>query len=928
MNTRAFARGDFARGNWMVSARRGYLDLVLDLMGEDEAPKPTYYDALAKVGYRLDERHTLFAHFLGAQDQMDFVEDDRDISNTKYQNTYTWLTLSSTFGPHLLAQTLLARGQGDHQREGLAFEGGNDRVDFRVSDERDAGFWGFKQDWRWEAGEDLFLKWGTDLRRVSAQYDYLSQKEQDQVLGDSLRHWTDTTQVRLEPAGNRGAGYLAARISLAAPLKAEAGLRYDRASYAGAGRFSPRLNLLYTLGKQTSLRAGWGRFCQSQGLSGLRVEEGERAFFPSEESTHWVVGLEHHFAGGPQLRAEAYYEKAAHLPPVYRNWHDAIEIFPELQDDRVALDLSGATAKGLEVYLKQEVGREFTWWASYGLAWSREQIETGQLALDQELPGRYDQRRTFYLDANYRPRPKWHLNLAWQYRSGWPYTERFLRVGTLPDGQRYVYEETGAPYGRNYPAFHRLDLRLSRFFDTPRGRISAFLEAINLYNHGNVRAYEYGLLRLPNGDLRQTKSPEYWFRLLPSMVLAGCIDEGSPLGSALPENLKPLTGTEPRYLAFQIFEGGPDPTIPFDQVMVYTPKAKIAAIAHDLVTTIGVTGGARAKLAFVLGPISFDHTDAEAQQIIDDGFAIALAENIAVGFHLDDAMFWSNRTDLIGDPANVEWTDFSGKLSTGLLLDWAQPPARMCFNAPKIQAEVTRRAREVIGAEIVSQLAILKAQGKEHLFAGVIAGWESHMGQDVVTMERVGFHALANRGFGPGHPPSNVSAEVASIVAEFVGLWTSGLAQAGIDPTRIYTHVAFLTKAQFATLTVPPNATYEILVDMMRSSQRPSVAFAANARPGFSTYPVAGLFDQILEERSLHGVPEWASSEGTNLLPPAGDSGMTMETYLARSFNHGATLVNVYSWGIGGPSFKETNPFRITTEGPEALATYRKFLSQ
>ncbi len=53
-----------------------------------------------------------------------------------------------------------------------------------------------------------------------------------------------------------------------------------------------------------------------------------------------------------------------------------------------------------------------------------------------------------------------------------------------------------------------------------------------------------------------------------------------------------------------------------------------------------------------------------------------------------------------------------------------------------------------------------------------------------------------------------------------------------------------------------------------------------------------------------------------------------MESYLARCFNHGATLVVVYSWGIGGPEVRNTNPFRIATEGPDALATYRKFLSQ
>jgi outer membrane receptor protein involved in Fe transport len=525
MNTRAFARGDFARGNWMASVRRGYLDLVLKLMGEKDAPRPTYYDALAKVEYRLSGRHTLFAHFLGARDRMDFVEDDRDISNTKYQNTYAWLTLNSTFGPHLLAQTLLAHGQGDHQREGLAFEGGNDQVDFRVSDQRDSGWWGFKQDWSWEAADRLFLKWGADLRRLSADYNYLSQKERDQVVADSIRHWTDTTQVLLSPSGNRTAGYLAVRVSLAAPLKAEAGLRDDRASQAGEGQFSPRLNLVWTLGKETALRLGWGRFGQSQGIGEVRVEEGERDFLPAERSAHWVAGLERRFAGGPHLRVEGYYKKAAYLRPVYRNCHDAIEIFPELQDDRVALDLSGASAKGVEVYLKQEVGRRFTWWASYGLAWSREEVERvrwaeGQLPLDQELPGRYDQRHTLYLDANFRPTPQWHLNLAWQYRSGWPYTERALRAGTLPDGRNYVYEEAGVPYGRNYPAFHRLDLRLSRHFALSRGQVSAFVEVINLYDHGNVRAYIYELRRLPDGGFRSYSVPEYWFRLLPSVGLS------------------------------------------------------------------------------------------------------------------------------------------------------------------------------------------------------------------------------------------------------------------------------------------------------------------------------------------------------------------------------------------------------------------------
>jgi hypothetical protein len=49
-------------------------------------------------------------------------------------------------------------------------------------------------------------------------------------------------------------------------------------------------------------------------------------------------------------------------------------------------------------------------------------------------------------------------------------------------------------------------------------------EVINLYDHGNVRAYEYDLLRLPEGGFQAYPIPEYWFRLLPSVGLSWAWD--------------------------------------------------------------------------------------------------------------------------------------------------------------------------------------------------------------------------------------------------------------------------------------------------------------------------------------------------------------------------------------------------------------------
>jgi hypothetical protein len=42
-------------------------------------------------------------------------------------------------------------------------------------------------------------------------------------------------------------------------------------------------------------------------------------------------------------------------------------------------------------------------------------------------------------------------------------------------------------------------------------------------------------------------------------------------------------------------------------------------------------------------------------------------------------------------------------------------------------------------------------------------------------------------------------------------------------------------------------------------------------------------------------------------------------------FNHGAVMVTIFSWGIGGEAMRN-DFFRRATENPEALAAYAKFL--
>ena len=198
------------------------------------------------------------------------------------------------------------------------------------------------------------------------------------------------------------------------------------------------------------------------------------------------------------------------------------------------------------------------------------------------------------------------------------------------------------------------------------------------------------------------------------------------------------------------------------------------------------------------------------------------------------------------------------------------------------------------------------------------------IGQDFKTGKYLGYRALLNRGFSREHPPQDLDLEREKVVQEFIELWTTGLAEAGVSPQKIYSHTAFLSPPRFQG---SRRRNKETTYSQHNHFAPPSVAFGKHHRPGFSTYPQPGLFDDIYEELAKHKQVGWASCEGTNLQLGSGpgQSGMTMETYLAKMFNHGGTLVNIFSWGIGGEANKNMG-FRVVTEGEEALRAYRKFL--
>ncbi len=386
---------------------------------------------------------------------------------------------------------------------------------------------------------------------------------------------------------------------------------------------------------------------------------------------------------------------------------------------------------------------------------------------------------------------------------------------------------------------------------------------------------------------------------------------------------KVADSAETKYLTFQLMTV-PGVTIPmaFAANPPSAPtKAQMEGFVRELVKAIGTTGDARHKLGFAPTHLRFDESDEETRRLIHDSFAVARENDVAVVFHLDDSMYWGERKDLSSNPDNIETADWKQIPSTGRRVDWGPKPSKftpqMCFNSPAIQAAVKKRA-SLIGAEVKKELDALKTSGKDHLFAGVIAGSETQMGRDFDTNRPLGYRALKNRGFSEKNPPKDLDAERVSVVKEFMELWANSLHAAGTPREKIFCHIAFtdqgLRKAD-AKESYAEKVAFAL----------PEVAFSSAYRPGFSTYPEGRTFKEIYAVVEKHGSPGWISAEGTNVSPTTMPGEPTMETYLGRVFSHGGVLVNVFSWGIGGEA-QRNNFFRKATENGEALAAYAKFL--
>src|SRR5262249_3714502 len=129
-----------------------------------------------------------------------------------------------------------------------------------------------------------------------------------------------------------------------------------------------------------------------------------------------------------------YRKTITNVRPRYENVFDRDQFFPEVTYDRVRVAAERGRANGVELLLKDESSRPFSWWLS--VARSRAVDRFG----NQEVPRSWDQPHAAAFNTNYRLGTDWNFNLGGLFHTGWPTT----RVAAFYDASRTPFPLSSA----------------------------------------------------------------------------------------------------------------------------------------------------------------------------------------------------------------------------------------------------------------------------------------------------------------------------------------------------------------------------------------------------------------------------------------------------------------------------------------------------
>jgi hypothetical protein len=481
--------GTGRRGSWLVSARRSYLDALIDRI-TDDGLRFAFSDVLGKTVYDLSGTQRVELSVIGGRSRLERAREELDDLDF-YVGTNSSAAAIATWRMTLRRGVISARsivGANEFHNDtlgGVPLDRGNDRQ------------LGVRTDFVLAVREGLQLDGGVQIDRDAR----------------SRRHDRETASVirpvnHFEADAYRGGAYLHLRWNPVRTISVMPGARVDRWSLTRETTASPWL------------LAEW------QGPRGLvlRGSAGVHQQFPQFEHVVGALGV----PGMPPERAAAFDLGAEQT--IGGKWRAAIGAYDREERDFIRrpggetriingrLVRGSATApyasrlrghaRGVEVLVQRRDANGLSGWLAYSFGSYRQTDTVTQETFWADL----DQRHALNAYASYRLSPKWNVGGK-------------LRLGSNHPVPGYYREQEGVYFigdvrnDRRLPVYARLDIRAGRTFTWSRSRLTLFAEVINVLDRDNVRSNP------PSVDSRTWQVRRLFETMIPIVPSAGLLVE-------------------------------------------------------------------------------------------------------------------------------------------------------------------------------------------------------------------------------------------------------------------------------------------------------------------------------------------------------------------------------------------------------------------
>ncbi len=480
-----------ARGSWLVAARKSYLDLVLKRLYEDQTVNFGFADVQGKLAWDVSSQHRLEWSTTVGRSRLDLVPDEvanpndlRDAMNESAVSVLVWRYLPSPAFALTQRVAVAANTFRNTARDGPVLDDGATRDLV------------YRAEWTRPVGPRVTFDGGAEARWTQA-----SGSEQ-RLSGTRL-----VLRERFDDASHRTGGWVSAHLR-AGGLSFEPGVRLDRWSLTGSTALSPWLQSRVPIGKGVSLRAAGGIYRQAPAPADVVGVRGTSSLDVAR-SVHTDIGVEGFLRGALHWQLTAYNRQDddwLRLPGIEPRVAGTLFV-PVSMTTRWLNALDGH-ARGVEWVLERRDASGISGWVSYALGFSR----YTDTVSGERFWGDFDQRHTVNAFATYRLSDRTSASARFRTGSNTPahgyWAER--------DGQYFVTTERNE---LRTPGYARLDMRANRTFTRRQGRLTLYVELLNVLGRRNERFV------LPGVNRRTLQAGDPFESMLPFVPSAGLLIE-------------------------------------------------------------------------------------------------------------------------------------------------------------------------------------------------------------------------------------------------------------------------------------------------------------------------------------------------------------------------------------------------------------------